>query len=205
MHEEMIKLKNVSPERDGNRKHVRLKCVWAERILNVIWSTQLVQFGAQTTKLNTVNETLPTITCGEFLEQLSDYYVPQDSASWKQVRHYEKENRSSNTQMANKQNINCYLISKNTFLYVPFCFFTERNWLKPVFRCGSATDGLVYGNSWTASSWTPSIPCLCSRPSRRSTALRTQRQTSTLRVSKSIYSHNVENGLAYTWRKAGFC
>jgi hypothetical protein len=68
-----------------------------------------------------------------------------------------------------------------------FPLFTERNWPKLVFRCGSATDGLDYGNNWTASSWTHSIPCLYHQRSLHSTPFRTQQPTSTLRVSRLLY------------------
>ena len=61
--------------------------------------------------------------------------------------------------------------------------FTEQNWPKLGFRCGSATDGLVCGNNWTVNSWTHSIPCRCSQRSLHSTPSRTRRQTLTLRVS----------------------
>jgi len=61
--------------------------------------------------------------------------------------------------------------------------FTEQNWPKLGFRCGSATDGLVCGNSWTVNSWTHSIPCRCSQHSLHSTPSRTRPQTLTLRVS----------------------
>jgi len=61
--------------------------------------------------------------------------------------------------------------------------FTEQNWPKLGFRCGSATDGLVCGNNWTVNNWTHSIPCRCSQRSLHSTPSRTRRQTLTLRVS----------------------
>jgi hypothetical protein len=71
--------------------------------------------------------------------------------------------------------------------------FTGRNWRKLEFRCGSATDGLVSGNNWTASSWTLSIPCPYSRLSLHSTQFRTRPPISTLRVSKPLHrtSENV--------------